>query len=98
MKHFLLAILAAATLVGCTGRAEQSSDDYIDDMTLGANFATLNHLLINLQVLNAFQEVFPGVQGKLVYYISHNIAKREVVDGSLQWVHRLFVWDITIIA
>ncbi|MBQ4196101.1 MAG: RtcB family protein, partial [Thermoguttaceae bacterium] len=66
----------------------QEADDYIDDMTLGANFATLNHLLINLQVLNAFQEVFPGVQGKLVYYISHNIAKREVVDGSLQWVHR----------
>ena len=32
MKHFLLAILAAATLVGCTGRAEQSSDDYIDDV------------------------------------------------------------------
>lgn len=66
----------------------QEADDYIDDMTLGANFATLNHLLINLQVLNAFREVFPGVQGKLVYYISHNIAKHEVIDGSLQWVHR----------
>ena len=32
MKHILLTILAAATLVGCTGRAEQSSDDYIDDV------------------------------------------------------------------
>ena len=42
-------------------------------------FATVNHLLINALVLEAFQEVIPGVQGKLVYFISHNIARKEVV-------------------
>jgi tRNA-splicing ligase RtcB (3'-phosphate/5'-hydroxy nucleic acid ligase) len=61
---------------------------YLDDMALGANFATVNHLLINALVLEAFQEVFPGITGKLVYFISHNIARREIVDNNLSWVHR----------
>lgn len=64
------------------------ADAYIDDMSLGANFATLNHLLINALVLEAFQEVFPGVKGELVYFISHNIARQEVVDNKLMWVMR----------
>lgn len=61
---------------------------YLDDMALGANFATVNHLLINALVLEAFQEVLPGVKGELVYFISHNIARREVVNNELAWVHR----------
>ncbi|MEM1043209.1 MAG: RtcB family protein [Bacteroidota bacterium] len=61
---------------------------YIDDMSLGANFATVNHLLINALVLEAFQEVLPGVQGDLVYFISHNIARLEEIDGEQAWVHR----------
>lgn len=61
---------------------------YLDDMALGANFATVNHLLINALVLEAFQEVFPGVNGRLIYFISHNIARQEVVDNKLAWVHR----------
>ncbi len=64
------------------------ADAYLNDMALGANFATLNHLLINALVLEAFQEVIPGVRGQLVYFISHNIARQEVIDGRLQWVHR----------
>jgi tRNA-splicing ligase RtcB len=64
------------------------ADDYIDDMSMGANFATVNHLLINALVLDAFREVFPGVNGRLVYFISHNIARQERVDGKLCWVHR----------
>lgn len=64
------------------------ADAYLDDMALGANFATLNHLLINSLVLEAFAEVFPGVKGNLVYLISHNIARQEVVGRSLAWVHR----------
>lgn len=64
------------------------ADDYLDDMAMGANFATVNHLLINRLVLEAFGEVFPGVSGRLVYFISHNIARQEVVDGQLAWVHR----------
>jgi len=57
---------------------------YLDDMALGANFATVNHMLINSLVLEAFQQVIPGVRGELVYFISHNIARQE---GD-QWVHR----------
>ena len=74
------------------GTAE--ADAYIDDMSLGANFATVNHLLINALVLEAFQEVIPGVKGSLMYYISHNITRRELLsDGNggfagEGWVHR----------
>lgn len=65
-----------------------AANDYLDDMALGANFATVNHLLINSLVLEAFQEVFPGVKGNLVYFISHNIARKEPLDGKDVWVHR----------
>ncbi|MCO8122859.1 RtcB family protein [Stieleria sp. TO1_6] len=64
------------------------ANDYLDDMALGANFATVNHLLINALVLEAFQEVLPGTTGELVYFISHNIARKEIVDGVPSWVHR----------
>ncbi|WP_286763924.1 MULTISPECIES: RtcB family protein [Rhodopirellula] len=61
---------------------------YLCDMAMGANFATVNHMLINQLVLESFREVFPGIRGELVYFISHNIARQEPVDGRLQWVHR----------
>lgn len=71
------------------------ADAYLDDMALGANFATVNHMLINSLVLEAFQEVIPGTTGTLVYFISHNIARQEVVGseqgapgGQPAWVHR----------
>jgi tRNA-splicing ligase RtcB len=71
--------------------AEIDSDEgrqYLCDMAIGANFATVNHLLINQLVLEAFREIFPGVRGELIYFISHNIARQEPVDGQMQWVHR----------
>ncbi|QDU88532.1 RNA-splicing ligase RtcB [Pirellulimonas nuda] len=68
------------------GTAE--ADAYLDDMALGANFATVNHLLINALVLEAFQQVIPGATGQLVYFISHNIARKEIVDNRPAWVHR----------
>jgi tRNA-splicing ligase RtcB len=61
---------------------------YLDDMALGANFATVNHMLINALVLEAFQEVIPGTKGSLVYFISHNIARQEIVRNQPTWVHR----------
>lgn len=64
------------------------ANDYLDDMALGANFATVNHLLINSLLLEAFQEVVPGARGNLVYFISHNIARRETVEDRDAWVHR----------
>jgi tRNA-splicing ligase RtcB len=66
----------------------QEANAYIDDMSMGANFATVNHLLINALVLEAFQEVLPGTTGDLVYFISHNIAREEEVRGVKSWVHR----------
>ena len=68
------------------GTAEANA--YLDDMALGANFATVNHLLINTLVLEAFREVMPGCSGQLVYFISHNIAREEIVGGNKAWVHR----------
>ena len=64
------------------------ADDYLDDMALGANCATVNHMLINALVLEAFHEVIPGTTGRLVYFISHNIARKEIVDNQPAWVHR----------
>ncbi len=64
------------------------ANDYLDDLALGANFATVNHLLINALVLEAFQEVLPGTTGHFVYFISHNIARPEVVNNQVSWVHR----------
>ncbi len=61
---------------------------YLDDMALGANFATVNHLLINSLVAEAFAEVFPGIRSQLVYFISHNIARREPTPQGWAWVHR----------
>ncbi len=67
----------------------QQANDYLCDMALGANFATVNHLLINQLVLEAFQQIFPGIRGQLVYFISHNIARWEQdLDGQGKWVHR----------
>lgn len=66
----------------------QEANDYLDDMALGANFATVNHLLINQLVLEAFREVIPSASGSLIYFISHNIARREDVGGMDMWVHR----------
>jgi len=66
----------------------REANDYLDDMALGANFATVNHLLINTLVLEAFREVFPGVQANFVYYISHNIARRETWHKQSVLVHR----------
>ena len=61
---------------------------YLCDMALGANFATVNHLLINQLVLEAFQQVLPGTRGQLIYFISHNIARHEQVEDGYQWEHR----------
>jgi tRNA-splicing ligase RtcB len=66
----------------------QEAVQYLCDMALGANFATVNHLLINQMVLEAFQQILPGTQGTLVYFISHNIVRQELHGDNLQWVHR----------
>lgn len=64
------------------------ADAYLLDMALGANFACINHLLINSYVLEAFQEVIPGVKGELVYHLFHNVLRSEFVDGRKALVGR----------
>jgi tRNA-splicing ligase RtcB len=64
------------------------ADAYLDDMALGANFSTVNHLLINSLIAEAFEAVIPGLKSRLVYSISHNIARVEPVDGVKTWIHR----------
>ncbi len=66
----------------------EEADAYLDDMALGANFSTLNHLVINSLIAEAFEEVLPGVRHRFIYYISHNIARKEQVEGKACWVHR----------
>lgn len=66
----------------------KEADAYLDDLAIAGNFATLNHLLINSLVLESFQEIFPGLKGNLVYFISHNIARLEIVNNAKCWVHR----------
>lgn len=74
--------------IWCTPLGTVEANNYIDDMALAGNFATVNHLLINSLVLEAFQEVIPGVSGELVYFISHNIARQEILRNEKTWVHR----------
>ncbi|MDR1923692.1 MAG: RtcB family protein [Planctomycetaceae bacterium] len=64
------------------------ANDYLDDMAMGANFATVNHLLINVLVWEAFREVFPHVKANFVYFISHNIVRREIWKNQSVLVHR----------
>lgn len=66
------------------------ADNYLNDIALGGNFATVNHLLINRLLLEAFQEVLPGCSGTLVYYISHNFIRHEPIGpgNSMVYVHR----------
>ena len=62
---------------------------YLLDMWLGANFATVNHLLINTYIAEAFREVLGAqVKADLVYHISHNIGREEIVNGAKRWVFR----------
>jgi tRNA-splicing ligase RtcB (3'-phosphate/5'-hydroxy nucleic acid ligase) len=62
--------------------------DYWNDMSLGANFATVNHLLVCKYVVDAFEEVLGAVPSELIYYIAHNIIRKEIIDGEEAYVHR----------
>lgn len=62
--------------------------EYEEGLVIAGNFATLNHMLINKMVLKAFQEVIPGTQGQLIYYISHNFVREEYEGRDKWYVHR----------
>lgn len=67
----------------------REATDYLNDMAMGANFATVNHLLVCTYIMEAFAEVLGDrVQANLVYYIAHNIIRCEIVDEKPAYVHR----------
>jgi tRNA-splicing ligase RtcB (3'-phosphate/5'-hydroxy nucleic acid ligase) len=64
-------------------------DDYMDDMNLASNFATVNHLLVCKYIHDSLTEVLGNsVKSDLVYYIAHNIIRKEIVDNEPVFVHR----------
>ena len=67
----------------------REGQEYLRDLAMAGNFTTVNHMVINKLVLDAFQEVFPGTRGELVYFISHNFVRKETCrDGVQRWIHR----------
>ncbi len=71
------------------------ADHYLDDMALGANFATVNHMLINALVLEAFQEVIPGYEGSTgvlhqPQHCAQGIRQRKTDLGASQGSHTRF--------
>lgn len=62
--------------------------NYLNDIALAGNFATVNHMIINHKLAEAFQQVIPGCTADLVYYISHNFVRKEYDGKRAQYVHR----------
>jgi tRNA-splicing ligase RtcB len=67
----------------------EEADNYLADMNLASNFATVNHLLVCQYLVEAFQEILgKSVSANLVYYIAHNIIRREIIGKHPTFVHR----------
>jgi len=69
-------------------RDSVEGQNYLADMNMAANFATVNHLLINKLIADAVRAVLPMAECNLVYYISHNMIREEVIEGRPKLVHR----------
>lgn len=61
---------------------------YIKSMGCAANFAIINHLIINSAICSALREVFPEADCNFIYHISHNLAQQEQVGKQTFYVHR----------
>ena len=62
--------------------------NYIAAMAAAANFAFTNRHIMALLVRRCFNRMFGPTPLKLVYDVTHNIAKLETHDGNKLWVHR----------
>jgi tRNA-splicing ligase RtcB len=82
--------------LACAPTASQEAQRYLKAMACGANFAWTNRSMITARVRAAFSEVFgseeAGRRVKLLWDVSHNIAKEEAhtVEGERRrvMVHR----------
>ncbi len=55
----------------------QLAKDYIQAMNASANFAFANRQIITYNIRKSFEKFFPNIKIKLVYDVTHNIAKFE---------------------
>ena len=62
--------------------------DYSTAMGAAANFAFANRHVMALLVRRCFNRMFGPTPLKLVYDVTHNMAKLETHEGSQLWVHR----------
>jgi tRNA-splicing ligase RtcB len=69
--------------------AEASAcQDYIKAMAAAANFAYTNRHIMALLVRRCFNRMFGPIPMKLIYDVTHNMAKLEKHDAGRLWVHR----------
>ena len=62
--------------------------DYYFSMGCAANFAIVNHLVLNTAIKNALSELYPNNKADFVYLISHNLVQKEIINGKELYIHR----------
>jgi tRNA-splicing ligase RtcB len=62
--------------------------NYISAMHAAANFGFTNRHIMALLVRRCFNRMFGPTPLKLIYDVTHNMAKREIHGGRELWVHR----------
>jgi len=78
-RHKMLSYLPTEDAVG---------KKYIAAMAAAANFAFTNRHIMALLVRRCFNRMFGPTPLKLVYDVTHNMAKLEDHEGKRLWVHR----------
>lgn len=63
-------------------------EKYLLSMGCAANFAIVNHLIINTAIYSALMDVFPSVNCRFIYHISHNLAQKEKIGNNEFYIHR----------
>jgi tRNA-splicing ligase RtcB len=64
------------------------AEDYLKAMSAAANFAWVNRQVITHQTREVFSKIFGKTELRLIYDVSHNMAKIEKHDGKEFYVHR----------
>lgn len=63
-------------------------ESYIKSMGCAANFAIINHLVLNTSIKKAIKELYPNAKCEFIYLISHNIMLKEKINDEEYLVHR----------
>mgnify|MGYP001583349279 CR=1 FL=1 len=66
----------------------KAGKDYIAAMAAAANFAFANRQVMAMLVRRCFNRMFGPTPLKLIYDVTHNMARLETHDGARLWVHR----------